>query len=332
MAQIFLDDSKLVSMANVLREATETTEPLVFPEGFNEAIGSLANGVKLPKLNNPASENQILSGYEVIDENGEIKTGTIPTVEQAVPDISITSDGLITASVAQIEGYIEEGASSATQQLVTQGAKTITPSTSEQTAVVAGVYTTGDIKVAAMPVVEQATPSISVSSSGLITASATQSAGYVPADTKSATKQMTVQAAKTVTPTTNEQTAVAAGVYTTGAIKVAAMSTSTQATPSISISSAGLITASATQTAGYVSAGIKNATKQLTTKGATTITPSKSEQTAVAAGVYTTGEIKVAAYTPNTTTLTATANGTYKPTGYDGYSSVTVAIPVYDGT
>lgn len=32
------------------------------------------------------------------------------------------------------------------------------------------------------------------------------------------------------------------------------------------------------------------------------------------------------------TTLTATANGTYTPTGYDGYSTVTVSIPVYNGT
>lgn len=33
------------------------------------------------------------------------------------------------------------------------------------------------------------------------------------------------------------------------------------------------------------------------------------------------------------TTLTATANGTYTPpSGYDGYSSVTVAIPTYDGS
>lgn len=67
----------------------------------------------------------------------------------------------------------------------------------------------------------QATPSISVSSSGLITASATQSAGYVSAGTKSATKQLTTQAAKTITPSTTSQTAVASGRYTTGTVTVA---------------------------------------------------------------------------------------------------------------
>lgn len=74
--------------------------------------------------------------------------------------------------------------------------------------------------------VTQATPTITVSSSGLITASATQTAGYVNAGTKSATKQLTTQAAKTVTPTTSSQTAVASGVYTTGAITVGAIPSS----------------------------------------------------------------------------------------------------------
>lgn len=71
-----------------------------------------------------------------------------------------------------------------------------------------------------MPTATQATPSITISSDGKITASATQSAGYVAAGTKSATKQLTTQAAKTVTPTTSNQTAVASGRYTTGAVTV----------------------------------------------------------------------------------------------------------------
>lgn len=83
--------------------------------------------------------------------------------------------------------------------------------------------------------VEQATPTISVSSSGLITASATQQAGMVSGGTKSATKQLTTQAAKTVTPSSSSQTAVASGIYTTGAVTVAAVPTETKtATPSTS--------------------------------------------------------------------------------------------------
>ena len=62
---------------------------------------------------------------------------------------------------------------------------------------------------------EQATPSITVSSGGLITASASQSAGYVAAGSKSATKQLTAQAAQTITPGATDKT-IAAGCYLTG--------------------------------------------------------------------------------------------------------------------
>nr|DAJ54046.1 MAG TPA: tail protein [Bacteriophage sp.] len=61
----------------------------------------------------------------------------------------------------------------------------------------------------------QAAPSITVDSGGKITATASQAAGYVAAGTKTATKQMTVQAAKTWTPGTSDQT-LASGRYLTG--------------------------------------------------------------------------------------------------------------------
>lgn len=71
--------------------------------------------------------------------------------------------------------------------------------------------------------VTQAPPAIEVDAAGKITASATQAAGVVAAGTKSATKQLPVQAAKTVTPSASTQTAVAKGVFTTGIITVAAV-------------------------------------------------------------------------------------------------------------
>lgn len=78
----------------------------------------------------------------------------------------------------------------------------------------------GSVVTGTLPEVIQATPTISVSSGGLITASATQSGGIVKAGTKSSTKQLTTQGAKTVTPGTKTQTAVASGRYTTGAVTV----------------------------------------------------------------------------------------------------------------
>ena len=62
----------------------------------------------------------------------------------------------------------------------------------------------------------QATPTISVDNSGKITATSEQSAGYVAAGTKSATKQLSTQAAQTITPGTADQT-LAAGQYLSGA-------------------------------------------------------------------------------------------------------------------
>ena len=144
---------------------------------------------------------------------------------------------------------------------------------------------------------------------------------------------------------------VPAGYYSEQVTK--SVATATQATPSITISSSGLITATATQTAGYVTAGSKSATKQLTIQAARTITPTTSDQTAVAKGIYTTGATTVkgdanlvASNIKKGTSIfgvtgtlegtsgaislqdkTITENGTYTAdSGYDGLGTVTVTV------
>lgn len=81
-------------------------------------------------------------------------------------------------------------------------------------------YVKGTKMTGTMPTATQATPAISVDSTGLITASSTQTAGYVAAGTKSATKQLTVQAAQTITPGTSNKT-IASGRYLTGTQTIA---------------------------------------------------------------------------------------------------------------
>lgn len=74
--------------------------------------------------------------------------GNSPRVEVATPMIDVSAGGLITATTEQEKGYVPGGTKSATQQLTTQGAATVTPGTTAQTAVASGRYTTGDVVVA----------------------------------------------------------------------------------------------------------------------------------------------------------------------------------------
>lgn len=73
--------------------------------------------------------------------------GNSPRVEVATPMIDVSAGGLITATTEQEKGYVSGGTKSATQQLPTQAAKTVTPGTTNQTAVASGRYTTGAVTV-----------------------------------------------------------------------------------------------------------------------------------------------------------------------------------------
>ena len=96
-------------------------------------------------------------------------------------------------------------------------------------------------------------------------------------------------------------------------------------TPDISVSDSGVITATVSNSKGYqAGATTKTSTQQLMTQGEKVITPNDSTQTAVNAGVYTTGPITVSAVPAETKTITA--NGTYSPSAGKYFSSVEVAI------
>lgn len=237
-------------------------------------------GMELPVLTNEGNASHLLSGKQLISSTGDIVTGniatktssnvtssgatvTIPsgyyasqvtksvsTVTRADTTISVSADDTndrltITASNDQESGYVTGGNKTATKT-ITLSASGSTVTASDGTNSVSRSVTT----------TTQATPTITVSSSGLITSTASQSAGYVSSGSKSATKQLATQSAKTITPSTSSQTAVSSGVYTTGNITVSAIPNT------------------------YV--------KPTVTKTATTYTPTTTPQT-IAAGTYCSG-------------------------------------------
>lgn len=141
----------------------------------NEGAGG---GKKLPTLTNPGAAGDLLSGKQLLNQEGEVVNGTIlsktdsdisvsgrtvtvpaghyatqasksvPSATQATPSITVDTNGLVTAVAQQNAGYVEAGSKSTTHQLTTQGGKTVTPGTSQQTAVASGRYTTGPVYVA----------------------------------------------------------------------------------------------------------------------------------------------------------------------------------------
>lgn len=111
-------------------------------------VEAIETGVQLPTLTNPGAAGDLRSGKQLIGQDGSTVNGSLSEVTQATPSISVSSSGLITASVTQSGGIVSSGTKSATNQLTTQAAKTVTPGTSAQTAVSSGVYTTGAVTVA----------------------------------------------------------------------------------------------------------------------------------------------------------------------------------------
>lgn len=144
MAYRKVDESSLTQVANAIRNKAGTSARLNFPTGFANAIAAIPTG----------SGGITPTGTITITENGthyvanyENAHVALPEVVQATPSISVNSSGLITASVTQEAGVVPAGTETATKQLSTQGAKTVTPGTSNQTAVSSGRYTTGTVTV-----------------------------------------------------------------------------------------------------------------------------------------------------------------------------------------
>lgn len=272
------------------------------------------------------------AGYDGLDE---VNVGAIPStyVGSGIPrkaSADLTASG---ATVTAPAGYYEEAAS---KSVASGSAKT--PATSIT-----------------------ANPTISVDASGLITATASASknvtptvtAGYVSSGTAgtvtvsgSNTSQLSTQAGTTITPTTSEQTAVAAGKYTTGAVKVAAMPSGTAGTPTASKGAVSnhqvSVTPSVTNTSGYITGGTKTGTA--VTVSASELVSGTKSITQNGTGIDVTNYAAVDVAVPGSAPVLQTITKNYTPTesaqsetitpgaGYDGIEEVDVTVGAISST
>ena len=80
-------------------------------------VEAIETGVQLPTLTNPGAAGDLRSGKQLIGQDGSTVNGSLSEVTQATPGISVSSSGLITASVTQSGGIVTDGTKSATKQL-----------------------------------------------------------------------------------------------------------------------------------------------------------------------------------------------------------------------
>lgn len=220
------------------------------------AAGYLATGSKSStsssKSSNTATQYYIIptgactiSGGELTAGNGSVSArGTNITLTEVTNEpstgyyITTTGSGMVSRAAitdTHTEGYIPakstttiSATTSKSSNIATQyyriatETRTVSPDFAEQTVTPTSGYLLSEVTVNAIPGGALSSPSISINSSGVITAtSGVSTAGYLSTGaSKSNTKSLSTKGAATITPSTKDQTAVSSGYYTTGAVTV----------------------------------------------------------------------------------------------------------------
>lgn len=186
-----------------------TTKSYTIPSGKHSGAGVVSITTQ-EKSVTPST-----SAQEIVPDTGKVLSKvTVAAVTSSgidTSDATATSDDILSGKTAYVDG------AKITGNIPTQTASSLTAKTNTVT-VPTGYYATQVSKSISTGTVND--PMFNVSASGLVTATVSTSAGYVTNVSKQNTYQLPTQAAKIVTPSTTQQTAVASGKYTTGNVYV----------------------------------------------------------------------------------------------------------------
>ena len=228
MSNVYVDKQKIDILANAI--AAKSGEPITMT--LDEMV-SAVDGMQTGSGIIPTGNIDITQAG--VTDVTDYATATVPVADHVAEifvygkvGLNVSSDGEVYGALNSIETYpyytadgwvntdygvvVEVGAD-ANYQLPTQAATTITPTTSAQTAVAAGKWTTGAVTVAAMPTGTAGTPTATkgtVSNHSVsVTPSVTNSTGYITGGTKTGTA-VTVSASELVS---GSETKTANGTY-----------------------------------------------------------------------------------------------------------------------
>ena len=164
--KIICKKSDLTSIADTVRSKLGVTDTYYVSE-LSDAIERIPTGTQLPTLTNPGTSVDLVSGKELIDQNGSVITGTNP-YEKSSTDTAITNEATLISQIqtalnnkasVNIElptlsnpgtpadllsgkELISQNGNKITGTMPVKSAATIIPSTSDQT-INSGVYLTG---------------------------------------------------------------------------------------------------------------------------------------------------------------------------------------------
>lgn len=142
MVEYVIQGETLTEIAGAIRTKNGGTRYIPTTSMAEEILAIETEPTLQDKTVDPTTYQQIVEPDAGYDGFGKVTVNAVGTAEQATPGISVDSNGLITASATQAEGYVAAGTKSATKQLSTQAAQTITPGTSDKT-IASGKYLTG---------------------------------------------------------------------------------------------------------------------------------------------------------------------------------------------